>query len=343
MSEHAEERMIAAGHALQLVELAARWGVTEANLLAGLDLDAAALSDPRLRLPVSVFTELAARAKALTGEPGLGFCLGLQMRISSHGYLGFAAMSAPTLRDALDVAVRFAPTRTDAIALRVHESDGVAAIILDELAPRGPQTDVLVLSLIVGLHEIGAALTGRRLDSRADVALPAPDYLPRFPQLAARMRFGAPEHRIVFDAKELDLPLIQADPIALRLAREQCERELSALGGGGQVATRVRALLPRAEGGFLSIDETAARLGMSPRTLKRRLADEGLTFSELLEEQRRERALLLLQSPDRSIEEVADGVGYSDVANFTRAFRRWTGSTPTAYRRGHVSPRKGSV
>ena len=84
---------------------------------------------------------------------------------------------------------------------------------------------------------------------------------------------------------------------------------------------------------MLGLDETARALGLSTRTLKRRLAAEGTDFTPLLDEQRRHRALLLLRSADLSVEAVAEQVGYSDVANFTRAFRRWSGTTPTAYRR----------
>jgi AraC-like DNA-binding protein len=340
MTEPIEEPWIAAAHALQLAELVTRWGVTAEELFAGLGIDAEALADPRRRLPLSVMGRIAARAKALTGEPGLGFYLGLSMRVSSHGYLGFAAMASPTVRDALDLAVRFAPTRTDAIALRVHESGGKASIVIDELAPLGEARETIITSFIVGLHEIGAALTGRRIEDSADVAMPEPDHARRFRHLLGdRLRWGQPAHQLVFDAGFLDLPLVQADPVALRLAREQCERELDELGYDGHVAARVRAVLPDAAGGFRSIEAAAAALGMSTRTLKRRLAEEGTSFSAVLDEQRRERALLLLRSPEMSIEAVADGVGYSDVANFTRAFRRWTGTTPTSYRRGGAKRR----
>jgi AraC-like DNA-binding protein len=73
---------------------------------------------------------------------------------------------------------------------------------------------------------------------------------------------------------------------------------------------------------------------MSPRTLKRRLDESSLRFTELLEKARRERALLLLRSPELSLDDVAARLGYSTVSNFTRAFRRWTGFTPSVYRRG---------
>ncbi|MFT3774382.1 MAG: AraC family transcriptional regulator [Minicystis sp.] len=338
MAKHAEERWMAAAHALQIAELSARWGVGAEDLFAGLALDVESLSDPRLRLPLSLVEQLAARAKALTGEPGLGFYLGLSMRVSSHGYLGFAAMASPTVRDALDVAVRFAPTRTDAIALRVQESGGVASIVIDELAPLGAARDVIITSFVVGLHQIGATITGQRIEDSADLALPEPDHAARFRHLlGGRIRYGQPSNQLVFPASVLALPLVQADPVALRLAREQCERELGALGYEGRVSARVRAILPCPDG-FRSIDQAAARLGMSARTLKRRLADEGTSFSAVLDEERRARALLLLRSPQLSIEAVADGVGYSDVANFTRAFRRWTGTTPTSYRRAAMLP-----
>jgi AraC-like DNA-binding protein len=91
--------------------------------------------------------------------------------------------------------------------------------------------------------------------------------------------------------------------------------------------------MTRNDAGFLSLDETARALGLSARTLKRRLDEEGTSFSAILDEQRRARALLLLRSPELSVDTIAERVGYSDIANFTRAFRRWTGTTPTAFRR----------
>ncbi|MET0592727.1 MAG: AraC family transcriptional regulator ligand-binding domain-containing protein, partial [Polyangiaceae bacterium] len=92
-------------HALHLVELARRWDVAAKDLLAGTELTEATLADPATRLPIATFERLVERARARTGEPGLGFHLGLSMRISAHGHLGFAAMTATTLRDALEIAV----------------------------------------------------------------------------------------------------------------------------------------------------------------------------------------------------------------------------------------------
>src|ERR1700733_8293201 len=120
MPEFHEEPYLAAAHALHLAELCTRWGVRADELFEGTGLDVEALSEPRARVSIPALERLATRAAALTAEPGLGFYLGLQVPVSAHGFVGFAAMASPTVGDALDVAVRFAPTRTSACALRAQ-------------------------------------------------------------------------------------------------------------------------------------------------------------------------------------------------------------------------------
>jgi AraC-like DNA-binding protein len=121
----------------------------------------------------------------------------------------------------------------------------------------------------------------------------------------------------------------------MQLARAQCERELAALVDAG-FPGRVRAAIAGdgADGAdaFRHLGEVATRLHVSTRTLKRRLAEHGTTFSEILDDMRRQRALLLLENRELAIGEVAARLGYTEVPNFTRAFRRWTGKTPAAYR-----------
>lgn len=333
MTTSGGEHSLPAAHALHVAELVERWGVAQDRLLGELGLSAEALAEPDARLPIPACVRLVERARALTGERALGIHLGMQMRASAHGYLGFAAMSAATVREALELAMRFSPTRTTALELRLHVDGDAAALVIDERADFGPARDFVLAALVVGIWQIGNALTGQALTGTADFAFPALEYFAPF-QRFARMRFSQPVNRLVFDASVLDLPLVLSDRVATRLAREQCERELGALRPEARLAARVRALLADGDRGFRSLEEVAARMHLSPRTLKRRLALQGVAFSTLLEEEQRDRALLLLRSPELSLDEIADRLGYSDVANFTRAFRRWTGTTPAAYRRG---------
>ena len=318
-------------HTQQLIDVVARWNVTADELLGPLGMSLETVTDPAARMSIPMIEKLVARARALTGEPGLGFYLGLQMRISSLGYLGFAAMTSATLRDAIEIGVRFAPTRTAAFALRLHTEGPTGALVIEEHADLGTARDVVLWWLIVGLWQIGQALTGKPLGGHVEIAAAPPPYFDRFASVfAGAVQFNRPEHRLVFDAAVLELPLVMRDPAALKLAQKQCERELDALGYAQRTAPAVRRLLADR---LFTVDEVARALGQSQRTLKRRLAAEGTTYSQILDEERRERALLLIHSPTLSLDQIAERAGYTDLANFTRAFRRWTGMTPAAFRR----------
>lgn len=328
------EHTLPAVHVAHLLDLVKRWNVHPGELLESAGIPAETLGDPHARLPLSTIEKLVTRARLLTGEPGLGVYLGLAMQISWHGYLGFAAMTAGTMGDAIELATRFVPTRTTALALRLHTEGKRASLVIEELAPLGASQDVLVLALIIGLSEIGRTLTGRELAGSVDFAFPEPPWFARFTQVfRGPVRFGQPAHQWVFDADQLSLPLKMADAAALRLATEQCERELAALGTHTRISARTRALLGRTHSGFPSIDEVAQALHVSPRTLKRKLAAEGTSYSELLEALRRERALLLLRADELSLDQVAERLGYADAPTFNRAFTRWTGTSPASFRR----------
>ena len=328
-----DEQSVPAVQALHLAELARRWGVSATALFRGVGIDERELVDPSKRLSVATLVELVERARGLTGEPGLGVYFGLRMQAASHGYLGFAAMTAATLGEALELATRFAPMLTSAFTFSLERSGDVAALVIGEEADLGPARDAVLLALLIGIWRIGCTLSAVDLTGRGELAFAEPAYFGRFRAGAPNVRFGAAQNQLVFDAAVLGYPLATADPAALSLAREQCERAIEELGFEGRVVGRVRAAIPKTGGGFRSLEEAAAKLEMSTRTLKRKLANAGTSYSVLLAEVRRTRGERLLQSEKRSIEEVASALGYSDVANFTRAFRRWTGTTPAAYRR----------
>ena len=127
-----------------------------------------------------------------------------------------------------------------------------------------------------------------------------------------------------------------SDPVSRQIAYTELERSLGEIGVGadGEAVSRVRRLVLRSEGGIRSLEDVSSELGVSARTLKRRLAAAGVTYSDLLEDERREMAFLLLRSAEASLDAIAERLGYSDPSNFRRAFQRWTGVSPAAYRKG---------
>ena len=329
----AEAHTVAAALFHPLVAVVQHWGVTAEDLLGPFGLGESDVSEPHARLPYSLHLAVIDRARALTGEPAIGVFWGLQIRASVFGYLGFATTSAGTLREAIELAVQFAPLASTVESMRLHIDGPQASLFLEEREDAGTVREVITMARLVSLWRIGEAITGRELRCSVEVAFPEPEYHVRFAHLAPPVRFDRPATRVLISAEVLDYPVTSADPMALRLAADQCARELSAVSGGGRLVRTVRGLLWNADGRLRSPAEVAEALHMSPRTLRRKLESHGHSISELFDRERRERALSLLAQPDLSLAQIAERLGYRSVQNFERAFRRWTGTTPAAHRR----------
>jgi AraC-like DNA-binding protein len=317
-----------------------RWQVEPAELLEGLGLTQEDLTQPDRRLEIPVFAEVIRRARALTGEPALGIYFGLDMRVSSHGLLGYAALTSATVRAGLNLAIRYVPTRTTAISLRIVEGTDTAALVIDENADLGDARDAVLFALTMGIWQIAKAATGSPVGGEADFPFPRPEYIDRFAHfMPGGLRFDQPVAQLVFARELLDLPMTMSDPAAMQVAREHCERELQALGFGGDIVSRVRGVLqvPAAASGeaqgYRTLEEVSRALHMSERTLKRRLATQGTSFTSVLDDARCERAMVWLREDTSSHADIAERLGYADASAFSRAFRRWTGMTPAAFQR----------
>jgi AraC-like DNA-binding protein len=259
--------------------------------------------------------------------------MGLVTHTNTYGYVSFAAQSAATLGQAIELTIRYCrPVVTTLYGFRLNRVDGIAGLVLDEYSDTGDARDMLVLAALVGVRMVGCTLTGREPWRPIDVAMPEPPYYRRLAHLVPELRFDQPVSQIVLLESDLELPLLTPDRAALRLATERCEDELRTLGLDVAIEQRTLNVVLKQDGP-LPFDKVAGALGLSPRTFKRRLAEAGVTFSEIVEKARRERALLLLRSQSLTLDEVAERLGYSTVSNLVRAFRRWTGMTPAAYRR----------
>ena len=318
-------------YALQLLDLVTRWGVTERAMLEPLALSAEGLAAPGARVTYDTLSRLIRRAHELTREPALAVYMGRQMRLSSHGALGLATMTAKTVGDTLELAERFFATRSMIVDVAFQVEANAASLVLQERAPlTDEEREVTVLSLVVMFVQIAQTIAERPIELAADVTFAEPSYAAEFAELSV-VRFGRAANRLVFPTEALRQPLRMTDPVTAKLARDQLERELSALGTPHEFLVRAREAIVGNDG-FRSLDELALQLHVSTRTLKRRFAEAGKSFSDLLDEVRKERALLLLGDHRLNVDAIAAELGYSDVANFARAFRRWTGETPSEYR-----------
>lgn len=324
-----------AGLAL-LLEFGASRGVSRSRLLAGTGLSEAALADPRGQLAAR--QELAVVAnlvRALDDPPGLGLAAGGRYRIGTFGIFGYACITSPTLREAMRFAlghlelsftfcipsVRVDP---DAVTLRLDLS-GVPARVQRFLVERD----------LAAIYTVVTDMLDARLPL-LELAFPFPDpgvgdYAGTF---GLRPRFDAPHALARFPTDRLDAPLPQANAVTVALCEQQCRELVAQRRARTGIAHQVRERLVSVGGAPEPIQDVAATLAMSERTLRRRLADEGTSYRALLDEVRDTLAQELLAAGGLSVEDVAQRLGYAEASSFIAAFKRWHGRTPAAFARG---------
>lgn len=317
-----------------LVDTVARWDVTPEQLLEGSIVSLESLQKPFWYVDFLEFNRLLARAITLTSEPGLGIHLGMQMTVTCLGVIGFAAMVAKNVREAIEVSGQFLQIRCPAIRMRLEVENGMACLKIEQPLPEYQLHEAGLTCLLVGIGQMGQALTGQKVTGIAEVSFSQPDYFDRLAHLlTSGICFEQPYNRAIFSATYLDKPLVMADPQAARLAREQCKRALGAVSGNGLRCSRlIRDLVFDEVLGFSDMDDIASKLNVSRRTLQRQLSDEGTSFSEIIESLRQEKAVQLLRQNQLSIAAISEYLGYTDTANFNRAFKRWKGQSASQYR-----------
>ena len=308
-------------------------------------LDPHRLGDASEALSFAVFRRLILEAIQLTGEPALGLRVGARLRLNAHGVLGYAAMNSATLRQTAELFERYTPLRTPLVATSVKVLGRDFRIVYDEPYPLGdirkPFLEAVVLTLKNVIDQVSDGQPGQpgKPVRRVAFAYPAPDYSSRYEAFfQCPVDFGQAWTGLVLPLALIDRPLVTNDPISFREADSICRREMEDIRHVVNWAARVRRLLRGELHGFPALAEVATRLHLSPRTLHRRLVAEGTSYMALLDELRHRRAVTELIRNKSSIQEIAFGLGYTDMANFRRAFKRWEGIAPSEYRRNNREP-----
>lgn len=277
------------------------------------------------------------RNLARMASPGWGLELGGALDTASHGTLGVAAASAATLRDALATLERFAYLRAPYFRLEGETERSRYRLRVAQQIPLEPDVWVgMVELLLLSLQALVESALGRPMEAASfEVDFDAPAYADRYASsLHAPVRFGRPVTALGIPGEWLPLACPFADPALHRAAALRLEAAERALGGPRFIGAQVERILEGARDEPPALGEVAARLRMSRRTLVRRLAERGTSFRALVDGVRKQRAAALLADPRVPVSEVAYGLGYTDPANFGRAFRRWFGESPRRYRDG---------
>lgn len=297
-------------------------------LLASAGLRQSDLLDPDGRLLCDVFGTILKRAQEVRFTPNLALELARITPIGAWPLLDYLVVTSDTVGAGVRQLAHYFRLVGNTIVVTIREDGNPIDIEIAAPSPFGVEFDAALMVLHLRNETDGrfaAASVGLRH---------TPDDATAFERaLGCPLNTGASWDGVSIAADAWCLPLRRRDPVLRGLLETQADAVLARLPARAGLALDVqRALSRRVAGGDTRIDAVARELALSGRTLQRRLAGEGVSYQELLDEARKETASRYLADATLAIGEVAYLVGYSEPAPFHRAFKRWFGTTPEAFR-----------
>ena len=322
-----------------LVESLRRLGHDVAPVLLDLGIDAAHL-DPAASIDRNLEWRANVAIASSLDDPLAGLRSGLGLGIGSYGPYTLLLLTCDNAAAAVRAAVRYQRLAFLFGRLGFEPGPRRSALVLEPAAFPATafrfRADLEVAGAWKLIHDLHRAARSRALPVRIAMPYPKPAQAAAYEQaFGCPVDWGGVAAKLVVDNEAWQERFATADPGAHRLIRAQCDRLVAAQGAEhDSLSSRVRAHLVACLAAAPNAAESAAALGTSGRSLRRRLAEEGVSFRELRDEIRREVADELLATEKRPVEEVASRLGYSEAAAFIHAYRRWTGTTPAAAHRG---------
>jgi AraC-like DNA-binding protein len=316
-------------------------GCDSAPLLVAAGLSTAMLDDPNGRCPAQAMAKLWRLSAQATGDDAFGLKAARHVMPTTFHALWQAQSASQTLKDAFERVARHFHVVTDAWSLQfAQQGDDYVVHLLAPVSGIAPEPESIDAAAALVVYT-ARLLLGNRAIAPTQIGLvrATPHNVDAFERtFRCPVSFGADGNRIVWPAALIEARLEGANPELARHSEALLTTYVADIHKDNTMA-QVRAcladLLPRGEP---SQAQVAQQLHCSVRTLQRRLSSQDTSFTDLLDGTRRALALAHLANPGCSISEVAYLLGFADTSNFTRAFRRWTGHSPTEHRRASGSP-----
>ena len=319
-------------------------GVDIAVLLEGTGLEEKSVRDPNCVLTSAQNNRILHNLIALRENHALGLETGQRSRLAGIGAIGLMMLCAPTIRKAIEAGIEFAPIGGALGQLALHEEDGAFSIRFLAPATGDLLRPYLTEDMFAAIYSYLAELSGTLLPAnhgghvplraqRITIAYPEPSFSGQYREFfQCPIEFGAPVSAMYLSPEFLERQPALSNALAYDQCRGICERLVVEMREEAPLVREARQCLTRDPAKYSNLAALAAKLGVPPRTLQRHLAKVGITFSVMLADVRSALAQDLLSNPALTVEEVAIAIGYSEPGNFRRAFREWTGVTPSEYR-----------
>ncbi len=319
------------------LEVARHLGLNPQHQLSQVGLSLSMLEHPEQRVPITPVVSLLEESARACGCETFGLRMAESRQLADFGVISLLITHQATLREAIDTIVQYRHLINESLALYVDQ-EGKTAILREEIITVPPMPMRQGIELAIGtLYRLCAALLGSHWRPMSvNLTHDAPADLQVHKRLfGCKIEFGSEFNGIVIPAADLDAANPMADPAMARHARSFVDSLPGATDGStlNEVRKAIYLLLPM---GRATIEQIAQSLGLNVRTLQRRLEENGVTFSDLINEVRRELVLRYMENPRYSLSRIADLLGYGMPSSFTRWFTIQYGMSPAAWRREHT-------
>lgn len=328
-------KIIPMSYAASLVDCLEQRNLKCNELLCMVQITPAQLRKADEYLSYNQLKTLIERAIDLTQEPEFGLNFGQQLNFTSHGELGYAALSCQTLEESIGLLLKYFKIRAPNIRFDMVRPTAQYAINLSTTLIQNPVKRFIIDAVFSSFHRMRRFILQQdNLNTEVRFCFSAPENIAHYQAIfGENLHFNCKCNQYIASADELKTVPPLADSIAKEIAIQKCQALLIKLGGQEDLISCVQKILLKDPACFPNLEETAQQLYLSSRTLKRRLQELDTSFQRIIDELRQKMAVDYLESTSLSVTEIAYALHFNDTSNFSKAFKQWLSISPSDYRK----------
>lgn len=330
-------KTIAIGRVIQVLQGAARSGADIPTLLASVGLERRMLDDPDARIDRDTFIRLMLSVMKYTQDEFLGFGQGRKSRPGTFSMMAHAVINCANLEKAIQRGIKFYELFDLDVRSSLHVEGDLAWIQVDA-SPRLDFREVIIESIMILSLRFMSWLVGKAIDPvSVEFDFPRAEEMGDYRSVfTCPVKFESDTNRMLFSGEYLEMPLVQNELSLSKFLKDSLAQLIDGNIHNVGLPAQIRAIISKDYGNnFPDFSEICEKLNMTPQTLRRRLKEGNTSYQEIKDAIRKDASVYYLSKPELSIDEIALLMGFSEASSFHRAFKKWTGKTPSAYRREH--------
>lgn len=300
-------------------------------------IQAQTLGIPGMMMNFSQEQKFTEKAIELMKDPELALKIGSRFSLNSYGVLGLTIMSSKNLAEGLKTITDLHCLTWSHLCWRLSVNDGHTILEGMAIEPLGSCMRYMIERDFVATLTACQEMLGQSIQLKeAHFKYSKPDYACEYDEIfRCPIHFNSSNNQLIFNEEWLYKPLPKSNPAVHQVSYSMCQKQVQEIYDKHSYAKFIENIIVDQDGNFFSLNQLTNKLHVSTRTLRRKLAQEGTSFQEILSNLRVKIAIDMLINSKASIEKIAEKLCYSDAASFCNAFKRWTGQSPSMYRKSN--------